>query len=209
VEVEGYPGKLKSEDITGVVIYSRMERTGSFATSSSDLNALEHNIEWSMKGNFVSIPTDCPQRDERLGWTGDAQIFSATAMFLMDTDQFFRQWLRDLKLDQTPAGAVPWMIPDLRLSQKLEVLQGNSPKLVRGAGTAGWGDAATVIPWNLYLMYGDKEVLSEQYDSMVRWVEYEKSRTEHYIWNRDFQFGDWLDYFRARQRSQRVEPVRV
>jgi alpha-L-rhamnosidase len=132
----------------------------------------------------VDVPTDCPQRDERLGWTGDAQAFSSTAAFNMDVSGFFAKWLMDLAADQQADGLMPFVIPDV-LSR---------PK----NGAAGWGDAATVIPWNLYLAYGDRGILGAQYPSMVKWVEYERSRAKNsFLWSGDEHFGDWLDFFGA------------
>jgi alpha-L-rhamnosidase len=185
VAVSGYPGKLGRDSITGILLHSDMAVTGTFATSKPLIDQLQHNIQWGQKGNFLDVPTDCPQRDERLGWTGDAQVFAPTAAFNMDVDGFFRKWLKDLAADQFDTGSIPFVVPDV-LS--------NSDRPVGGA--AGWGDAATVIPWELFLAYGDKRVLEEQYASMRRWVEYEQSRAgADDVWDGDTHFGDWLDFF--------------
>jgi alpha-L-rhamnosidase len=144
------------------------------------LNQLQHNIQWGQKGNFLDIPTDCPQRDERLGWTGDAQVFSRTAAFNMDVTNFFRKWMKDVAADQLPNGSVPFVIPNVL---------GND-----AAGSTGWADVATIIPWNMYLAYGDKRILQEQYSSMKAWVNFMQSKSKNDLWNTGFHFGDWLFY---------------
>lgn len=204
VAVEGYPGPLTPESVTGIVVHSDMEPTGAFETSSPLLNQLQHNIVWSQKGNFVAVPTDCPQRDERVGWTADAQVFFATAAFNMDVESFFSSWLGDLAAEQTAQGAVPWAVPDverivtppLALRQLKPDLAGRAQ--IPAAGIAGWSDAATVVPWNLYVAYGDTGVLAAQYESMKRWVAYQQAHAVAYIW-KGLQFGDWLDFFSSNQ----------
>ncbi len=181
IKVEGYPGELKPENFTAVTLYSDMKQTGTFSSSNPLINQLQHNIQWGQKGNFLDVPTDCPQRDERLGWTGDAQAFSRTATFNMNVDNFFSKWLKDLAADQLPNGSVPFVIPN--------VLGASS------AGSAGWADAATIIPWNMYLAYGDKKILEQQYPSMKAWVEYMHTKSTNDLWNTGFHFGDWL-FFR-------------
>lgn len=114
VKLSGFSADLQLEDFTGIVMHSNMERTGDFQCSDPLVNQLHHNILWGQKGNFLDVPTDCPQRDERLGWTGDAQMFVRTASYLMNTAPFFTKWLRDLKADQTPEGGIPFFIPELR-----------------------------------------------------------------------------------------------
>jgi alpha-L-rhamnosidase len=184
VAVSGFPGELTPDSLTGVVIHSDMARDGSFETSNPLVNRLQHNILWGQKGNFLDVPTDCPQRDERLGWTGDAEVFCRTAAFNMDVAGFFTKWLRDLAADQYGNGAVPHVIPDV-------LTRPGNP----AAGSAGWADAAVIIPWTMYLSYGDRRILEQQYDSMVRWVEYMHGRAgEDFIWDGDFHFGDWLAY---------------
>ncbi|HEY0747002.1 MAG TPA: family 78 glycoside hydrolase catalytic domain [Steroidobacteraceae bacterium] len=187
VAVGGFPGKLRRDSITGIVVHSDMPVTGALVTSSPLVNQLQHNIQWGQKGNFVEVPTDCPQRDERLGWTGDAQVFAATAAFNMDVEGFFSKWLKDLAADQLETGSVPFVVPDVLSTEDRPI-----------GGAAGWGDAATVIPWEMYLAYGDQRVLEQQYPSMRRWVEYEQSRAgADEVWDGDKHFGDWLDYFSA------------
>jgi alpha-L-rhamnosidase len=178
VRVEGWKGPIDIGDFTAVALYSDMPKTGSFTCSDPLINQLQHNIQWGQQGNFLDIPTDCPQRDERLGWTGDAQVFSRTATFNRGVENFFAKWLKDVAADQLPTGAVPFVIPN-----------------VTGNGTsAGWADVATIIPWNLYLAYGDQRVLEDQYPSMKAWVEYIRGQAKEDLWNTGFHFGDWLFY---------------
>jgi alpha-L-rhamnosidase len=153
--------------------------TGTFTCSNAMVNQLQHNIEWGQKGNFLDVPTDCPQRDERLGWTGDAQAFSRTATFNMNTHNFFAKWLKDLAADQEH-GIMPYVIPNVL----------GKPK----TSSAGWADAATIIPWNIYLAYGDKKVLTDQYESMKAYVESIHRVAKNDLWNSGPHFGDWLFY---------------
>src|SRR6202042_2202464 len=139
VAVSGYPGKLARDSITGITLHSDMAVTGTFATSKPLINQLEHNIQWGQKGNFLDVPTDCPQRDERLGWTGDAQVFSPTAAFNMDVAAFFTKWMKDVAADQMASGSVPFVVPDVLSSPSRPVPAGGE----RGTGgAAGWADAA-------------------------------------------------------------------
>jgi alpha-L-rhamnosidase len=194
VAITGYPGRITPSSLTGIVIHSDLPPTGSIETSNGLINQLQHNILWSQKGNFLDLPTDCPQRDERLGWTADAQIFSATAVLNMEAAGFYAKWLADLGAEQRPDGALPWespnIIKDLPAAQRDQI----EPPINRdGTGAAGWGDAITIVPWNLYLNYADTAILDARYSNMVRWVGYEQSRAgAHLIWTGDFQFGDWL-----------------
>ncbi len=177
--IEGYPGEILPERFTGRVIHSDMEETGRFECSNELVNQLQHNILWGQKGNFLDVPTDCPQRDERLGWTGDAQMFIRTACFNMNTAPFFTKWLRDLHAEQSPEKGVPFVVPNV-LDEK-------------SYSSSAWGDAAAICPWTLYLCYGDKRILEQQYDSMKMWVEYIRAQGENpYLWNTGFHFGDWL-----------------
>jgi alpha-L-rhamnosidase len=185
VAIDGYPGDLKPESITGIVIHSDMEPTGTFECSNPLVNQLQHNIQWGQKGNFLDVPTDCPQRDERLGWTGDAQAFCRTAAFNMKVAAFFTKWLKDLAADQSPGGQVPFVIPD--------VLRNNQT-------SAGWGDVSTIAPWTMYQVYGDKQILETQYASMKAYVEYiRKKAGDSYLWKGGSVFGDWLFYKSMRQ----------
>ena len=184
IKVEGYLGDLKSEDFTAIALYSDMTPTGTFSCSNPLINQLQHNIQWGQKGNFLDIPTDCPQRDERLGWTGDAQVFSRTASYLMNVHNFFTKWLKDVAADQYASGSVPFVIPNVI---------GKSAADGPGAST-GWADVATIIPWNMYLAYGDKRILEDQYSSMKAWVDYMQHQSKNDLWNTGFHFGDWLFY---------------
>jgi alpha-L-rhamnosidase len=189
VAIDGYPGEPAPEDLTGVVIHSDMRVTGTFDTSNPMINQLQRNIVWGQKGNFLDVPTDCPQRDERLGWTGDAQVFARTAAFNMDVAGFFTKWLADVAADQLDDGRIPHVVPN--------VLVG-SPRQ-RPGGAAGWGDAAVVIPWTIYLTYGDTRVLEQQYSSMARWLDFERTRAgDDLIWDGDPHFGDWLAFATTR-----------
>jgi len=149
------------------------------------LNQLQHNILWGQKGNFVDVPTDCPQRDERLGWTGDAQAFCRTAAYNMNVAAFFSKGLKDVAADQRKGGEVPVVIPDVLNPQ-------GSPT---AECSAGWGDVAVIAPWTMYQVYGDKDLLRKQYPSMLAWVDYiKKTAGNDYIWNRGSIYGDWLFY---------------
>ena len=180
IRIEGYPGEITADKFTAVALYSDMPKTGDFSCSNPMINQLQHNIQWGQRGNFLDVPTDCPQRDERLGWTGDAQVFSRTAAFNMGVENFFAKWLKDVAADQFASGSVPFVIPNV---------------LGPGAGgSAGWADVSTIIPWNVYLAYGDRRVLEEQYPSMKAWVEFMHGKSKNDLWNTGFHFGDWLFY---------------
>ncbi|HYU30263.1 MAG TPA: family 78 glycoside hydrolase catalytic domain [Gemmatimonadales bacterium] len=182
VAVRGLPAPADSATITGIAVSSDLAQTGSLVTSDSLLNQLQRNIVWGQRSNFLDVPTDCPQRDERLGWTGDAQVFARTAAFNMDVAGFFAKWLSDVAADQDPSGSVPWVIPN--------PLGGDSTHF---AGTAGWSDVAVIVPWTMYLTYGDRRLLERQYPSMRAWVDYARRRAgTGLIWRPGWQFGDWL-----------------
>lgn len=182
VEVSGWPTALDPNSFTGVVVSSDVERTGHFECSDPLLNRFHENVVWSMRGNFLSVPTDCPQRDERLGWTGDLQIFAATATFLGDVDGFLADWLTDLRVDQSPDGTVPSVIPEV------------PGLMLPPSGAAAWGDAATIVPMESFDRYGDLALLERQFPSMRAWVDRVVDRAgPGRIWSKDFQFGDWLD----------------
>ncbi|GGF99150.1 family 78 glycoside hydrolase catalytic domain [Paenibacillus abyssi] len=186
IRLTGFEEPVRLDDFTGIVLHSDMEPTGDFQCSNPLINQLQHNIVWGLKGNFLDVPTDCPQRDERLGWTGDAQMFIRTASYLANITPFFTKWLRDLKADQAADGGVPFVVPNV-LGTEGNGLFG--PPF----NSAAWGDAAVICPWTIYLCYGDKRILEEQYDSMKAWVDYIRGQGEHeYLWNTGFHFGDWL-----------------
>ena len=181
IAVDGFPGELKPGNFTAVVVHSDMGVTGEFTCSDTMINKLQHNILWGQKGNFLDIPTDCPQRDERLGWTGDAQVFSRTAAFNMNVAPFFAKWMKDVAADQFPDGGVPFVVPD--------VLQTNNTT------SAGWGDVAVIVPWTMYQVYADKRILQTQYPSMKAYVDKIIKRAgASRIWKGGSVFGDWLFY---------------
>ncbi|MEF2277336.1 glycoside hydrolase family 78 protein [Deinococcus sp. YIM 134068] len=180
-EVEGWPGELKPEDLVAVVLHSDMERTGTFECSDPLLNQLHQNVVWGMRGNFLDLPTDCPQRDERLGWTGDIQVFAPTASFLYDVSGFLSSWLADLAAEQTADGVVPFVVPNTQGEMALTPM-------------TAWGDAAVIVPWVLYQRFGDTGILERQFGSMKGWLDHLGRLTgERRLWDKGFQFGDWLD----------------
>ncbi len=182
-EVDGWPGEIKAGDLQAVVCHSDMQRAGWFRCSNDDINRLHENIVWSLRGNFLDIPTDCPQRSERLGWTGDIQVFAPTACLLYDVRGVLQSWLADLAADQLPDGGVPAVIPDVA-----------SEDFPASSSGAGWADAAVLVPWTLYQHYGDPGVLAVQYDSMRAWVEHVRGIAgDKLVWDNGFQYGDWLD----------------
>lgn len=180
LKVENYSGDIAPESITGKVFHSDMTPSGDFICSDSLVNKLQHNIQWGLRGNFVDVPTDCPQRDERLGWTGDAQVFAPTACFNRDAASFYTKWMQDFIADQAPDGGIPYVVPN--------VLKG-------GYSATGWADAAIVIPWTVYQVYGDKRILETQYECMKGWIKYMKAHSDPmYLFNSGYHFGDWLAF---------------
>jgi alpha-L-rhamnosidase len=175
-EVSGDADVLSVE---AVAVHSDLERTAGFSCSDPDITQLHENVVWGQRSNFLSVPTDCPQRDERLGWTGDAQVFAATACRLHDSRGFFADWLADLRADQHANGEVPVVVPDVLSTEE--------------AGIAGWGDAACVVPWQVAVRSGDLQVLHDALPSMRRWVDWVESQLEDGLWLSDKQLGDWLD----------------
>ncbi len=180
LKVVGYNGALDSTSVAAYALYSDMAQTGTFSTSNNLVNQLQHNIQWGQKGNFVDVPTDCPQRDERMGWTGDAQAFCRTATFNMDVAGFYKKWLKDLTADQHKDGAVPYVIPNMLDSAS--------------SAASGWSDVATIAPWDIYVAYADKQVLQQQYESMKAWVGYIQQHSRNNLWDTGNHFGDWLFY---------------
>ena len=162
--------------LKGLVLYSDFDDNGTFTSSHDKLNQLQSNIVWGLRGNFLDIPTDCPQRDERLGWTGDAQVFGPTSMFNADVYKFWASWLQSVREAQLEDGAIPWTVPDSR---------GNK------IGSSGWGDVCTVIPWKIYMCTGDTRILEENFEMMQNWLKYHKKRSKDYISNM-MSFSDWL-----------------
>lgn len=178
IKLAAFPGEARPEQFTAVAVYSDIRRTGHIRTGHAGINQLISNIFWGQRGNFLDIPTDCPQRDERLGWTGDAEVFVRAASLNYDVEQFFRKWLRDLAADQFPDGGVGSVIPN--------ILPDDKP-------SAAWGDAATICPWTIYQTYGNLDVLREQFPSMKKWVDYiTGATTTPSLWTGGTHFADWL-----------------
>ncbi len=165
------------ENFTAIAVHSDMKRTGYLSCSDPLLNKLFENVIWGQKSNFLDVPTDCPQRDERLGWTGDAQVFIRTACLNFDAERFFTKWLADLAADQREDGAVGHVIPNV----------------LHQSGSAAWDDAATICPWAVYLAYGDPNILRAQFASMKKWVDYITAHTTTKdLWTGGEHYGDWL-----------------
>lgn len=176
IAVEGIE-ELVPEMFTACAMHSDIEKIGDFYCSNKKVNQLQSNISWGLRDNFFDIPTDCPQRDERLGWMGDAQVFSWTAAFNRNTAQFFTKWMRDIAADSSLENGVPHVVPDIMQSYS----------------SSAWSDAAVIIPWVVYQSYGDKKILEESWQCMHEWVDYIKNHTnEHGLWMSGFQYGDWL-----------------
>ncbi len=176
--VEGAGTDVGPENFTACALHTDMQPTGNFHSDNKLVNQLQSNIQWGQRGNFLDVPTDCPQRDERLGWTGDAQVFCGTASYNFNTALFFRKWLRDMAAETSTEWGVPHVVPNILGDQ---------------AGAAAWSDAATIIPWTIYQAYGDKEMLAEQFPMMKAWVDYMHARvSENGLWQTGFQYGDWL-----------------
>lgn len=183
-EVTGWDGEITPGSFIARVYHTDMERTGWFSSSDPLLDRLHENVRWSMRDNFVDIPTDCPQRDERLGWTGDLQVFAPAASYLYDCSGMLRSWLRDVAVEQLPDGTVPWYVP---------VIPGGSEWTPIRPGAA-WGDVAVLTPWTLYWQFGDAQILRDQYASAKKWVDLVASIAgPSRLWNTGFQLGDWLD----------------
>ncbi len=188
---------LGKESFTAWVIHSTMTPTAQIETSDERVNRLILNAMWGQKGNFLDVPTDCPQRDERMGWTGDAQIFCGTASFFTDTAGFYQKYMRDVREEQIRLnGSVPFVVPCPKVGG-----------IGEGNGSCAWADVAAVIPWTLYLYFGDKTLLAKQYDTMKDWVEYIRQRDEEdggrRLWQTGFHFADWLalDNYREPESS--------
>lgn len=228
VLVEEFPGQISPDMFTAHAVYCAMPQTGGFSCSNPLINKLVQNSLWSQKGNFMFIPTDCPTR-ERAGWTGDAQLYCKTATFFMDTYTFYQKWMQDVAIDQTPSGKIrnytPTAIPyHFEENLRLELLKGEPDseelrnklreQMESGEiidGSAGWGDAATILPWTLYNIYGDDQIVRNQYSSAKKWVEYITANAKManpalqqepwyqngddamYVWDTCFHFGEWLE----------------
>jgi len=182
IRLDEYPeGEIDLGAVRAVVVHSEMKRTGRIVTGNPKINQLYHNTIWGQKSNYLDVPTDCPQRDERLGWMGDAQVFCRTAAYNFDVRKFFEKWLGDMRLEQWPDGALAGTVP--------EKLIKHGPSRV----SAAWADAATIIPTELYRMYGDKKVLEDNFEMMRKWVEYQHhAGEEEFLWLGGYHYGDWL-----------------
>lgn len=177
IRLENWPDEVKKENFTAIVVHSDIRRTGYFECSDETVNKLFKNIIWGQKSNFLDVPTDCPQRNERLGWTGDAQVFVRTASLNFDVKRFFKKWLHDLAADQGRDGCVPHVIPNIFDDM---------------GGSSAWSDAAVICPWEIYRTYGDKAVLEDQFDSMKAWIDWMRERSENGRRSGGSHFGDWL-----------------
>ena len=184
VRIDEYPQQeIEPGAFRAIVVHSDISRTGNFECGNQKINQLYHNIIWGQKSNYLDIPTDCPQRDERMGWTGDAQVFCRTAGINYDVRKFFDKWLADLRAEQADTGEIYGTCPE-------------GPGMSMRAHTrtsAAWADAATIIPWTLYQLYGDKKILADNFEMMRRWVDYVHSAGEaEYLWLGGWHYGDWL-----------------
>ncbi|MBQ9195775.1 MAG: family 78 glycoside hydrolase catalytic domain [Clostridia bacterium] len=179
IKLLAWPNDPRPEDFTAIAVHSDMKRTGELESGSAEMNRLFSNIVWGQRGNFLDVPTDCPQRDERLGWTGDAQVFIKAASYFFDVERFFRKWLHDMAADQYASGEIGQVIPDVMPRD--------------GCSSAAWGDAAVICPWQVYQTYGNSAVLEEQFECMKGWTDYITASTAAKdLWTGHFHFGDWL-----------------
>jgi alpha-L-rhamnosidase len=193
VKLEGWPGTVVPDDFAAIAVYSDMDEVGQFQCSDPDINRLVENTKWSQKGNFMDIPTDCPTR-ERAGWSGDIAAFCETGSYLMDTNRFLAKWMKDLALQQRDDGCVASIIPSVGLPAFVD-------------GSAGWADAAVIIPYILYKVYGNRDILVDQYDSMVKWLSFLENRAaktrlvnrlrrnpyKEYVIDTGYHWGEWLE----------------
>lgn len=181
IRIDEYPDTdINIDNFKAIAVNTDMKRTGHFSCGNKKINQLYHNIIWGQKGNYIDVPTDCPQRDERLGWTGDAQVFVRTAAINFDVERFFTKWLADLALSQGENGEVYGIAPLVKLDIPTKV-------------SAAWGDAAVICPWEIYLAYGNKTILNTQFESMRGWIEYmHGAGNEEFLWLGGNHYGDWL-----------------
>lgn len=188
VELSGFDETATPEKswVTGLVQYSDFDMSGTFVSSHEKLNKLQSNIKWGLRGNFLDIPTDCPQRDERVGWTGDAQVFIPTSLFIADVHSFWSSWMQSLREDQLDNGAIPVIVPDIRGDRF----------------SSGWGDAATIVPWEVYQRTGDRQILEDSYKTMQGWIKYYESVSENHIPDM-FTYGDWLQPYSEHPLDER------
>lgn len=178
IRLDQFPGTPKFEDFKAIAIHSNMKRTGYITTSDKSLNKLFENIIWGQRSNFIDVPTDCPQRDERMGWTGDAEVFIKTASYNYDVNKFFTKWLRDMVIDQGEDGSIPDVIP------KYDAF---------GSNSSGWADALTICPWQLYLTYGNVDIIKELFPAIKKYVDSITNATkDQFLWTGGQHYGDWL-----------------
>jgi len=186
IRLDEYPEEVNLDNFTAIAVYSDLQRTGYIETANSKINQLYSNTLWSQRSNFLDIPTDCPQRDERMGWTGDAQVFAKTACFNYDCKKFFEKWMNDVRAEQLENGAITDTVPNFWQMTK---------------SSTAWGDAITIIPWQVYLMYGDVKILKDNFASMKKWVDFiTKDTKDEFLWTCDDaekklwgkHYGDWL-----------------
>jgi len=195
VELSGFPAGIRPEKswVTGHVLHSDFSRSGHFTSSHDKLNQLQKNITWGQRGNYLDIPTDCPQRNERLGWTGDAQVFCPTSLFNYDVHSFWASWLQSVREEQREDGLVPHVVPNV----------------LTGFGSPGWGDVAVVSPWDVYVRTGNREILEDNYDMMLRWTDAYASEAKGYIVHRK-GYCDWLQPYPQNEDSRRADtPMEV
>jgi len=177
IRLDRFPGVPKPEQFTAVAVHSHLKRTGQISCSNPLLNRLFSNVIWGQRGNFLDVPTDCPQRDERLGWTGDAQVFVKTAAYNYDIEKFFTKWLADMAVDQCSDGSIPHVIPSC----------------ATGSGSAAWDDAATICPWQIYMTYGNSDILRRQFACMKKYVDFITATTKDAnLWTGGTHYEDWL-----------------
>ena len=179
IRLDQYPCEVKAENFTSIAVYSDMERIGNIESSDGMLNQFFKNVLWGQRSNFLDVPTDCPQRDERMGWTGDAQAFIRAASYNYDVNRFFEKWLGDMALDQFENGVIPMVIPFEKKGCTV---------------SAAWSDAVAICPWQLYLSYGNKEILEKMFMPILRWVDYvTAATTKPNLWFGGKHFCDWLE----------------
>lgn len=193
VELSGFEEDVKPQKdwVKGLVLRTDIPQIGTFKSSHAKLNQLQSNIAWGQRGNFLDIPTDCPQRDERMGWTGDAQAFCSTSMFNFDSHAFWKSWLGTMRDDQIKSGKIPCVIPDV----------------FAGPDSPGWMDAATIIPWNVYVRTGDSEILSENYKMMEGLVSFYRKKSKNHLIPQISAFGDWLQPYAKDNKGDTPFPL--
>ena len=178
IRLDEFPGDIDPEQFTAIAVHSQLKRTGWIRCGDEMINRLMRNVIWGQKGNFLDVPTDCPQRNERLGWTGDAEVFCKTASYNFDVERFFTKWLGDMRADQRPDGCIPHVIPEV---------------VGIGAGSSAWDDAAAVCPWQMYMTYGNPDILRQHFECTKKYIGFITATTQdQYLWTGGKHFGDWL-----------------